>query len=301
MIAGWARTAAAALLAAAALAGCGDDERAAVAPDRSASWIDPAGEEPYVGSLDVNPADGSLVLATNRGLYVVPEGADRPQQRTGRLSTPVGDAEVSAALQVHFTGPDELVGSGHPQTGSRVPPVLGLMRSSDAGRTWASVSELGDSDFHDLQEVRGRLVLSVAGLSQVLVSGDGGRRFATRVTPQPLVDLEVDPRDPRRWVASTEQGLFTSPDDGRTWRPRDPVGPARLAWAADGRLLRADPDGEVLLSRDGGVRWERQGAVGPEPQALTAEGDAVYAALLDGSVRESRDGGRTWGVRVPAA
>ncbi len=300
MSAGWARTAAAATLAAAALAGCGDDERAAVAPDRSAAWVDPAGEPPYVGSLDVNPADGSLVLATNRGFYVVPEGAERPERRTGRLSTPVGDAQVSAALQVHFTGPDELIGSGHPQTGSRVPPVLGLMRSSDGGRTWTSVSELGDSDFHDLQEVRGRLVLSVAGISQVLVSGDGGETFATRVTPQPLVDLEVDPADPRRWVASTEQGLFTSPDEGRTWRPRDPVGSARLAWAADGRLVRADPGGEVHLSRDGGVRWEPLGTVGPEPQAMTAEGERLYAALLDGSVHESRDGGRTWRVRVPA-
>jgi photosystem II stability/assembly factor-like uncharacterized protein len=143
-------------------------------------------------------------------------------------------------------------------------------------------------------------VLSVAGVSQVLVSSDGGQRFATRVTPQPLVDLEVDPADPARWIASTEQGLFTTTDEGRTWRPRDPVASSRLAWDADGRLLRADVEGDVLLSRDGGVRWERQGRVGPEPQALTAAGDALHAALLDGSIHVSRDGGRTWTVRVPA-
>jgi photosystem II stability/assembly factor-like uncharacterized protein len=263
--------------------------------------VDSQGEPPYIASLDVNPADGALYLATNRGLYVVPEGARRPRRLTGRLTTRLGAAEVSRALAVRFTGPDRLVGSGHPNTEGSLPPLLGLIASEDGGRTWESVAELGDNDFHDLQLVRGRLVLGVAGEAQALVSTDEGRTFETRALPLPLVDLEVDPQDPRRWVATTEQGLFTSADDGRTWRARDAVAYVRVAWAPGGTLYRADPEGGVLASRDGGASWEARGAVGELPQALTAEGpQELHAALLDGSVRSSTDGGRTWRVRLPA-
>ena len=46
-------------------------------------WIDPDGIAPIVGSLDVNPADGSLWLATNTGLWRLKSGAHRPERVTG--------------------------------------------------------------------------------------------------------------------------------------------------------------------------------------------------------------------------
>ena len=56
----------------------------------------------------------------------------------------------------------------------------------------------------------------------------------------------------------------------------------------------------MQLSRDGGTKWERVGTTGGEPQALAAADGALYAALLDGSIHQSRDGGRTWTERLPA-
>jgi hypothetical protein len=49
------------------------------------------------------------------------------------------------------------------------------------------------------------------------------------------------------------------------------------------------------------LRWEQVGTTGGEPQALAAHEGALYAALLDGSIRESRHGGRRWTVRLPAS
>jgi hypothetical protein len=46
-------------------------------------WIDPDGVAPVVGSLDVNPADDSLWLATNTGLWRLKPGADQPEGVTG--------------------------------------------------------------------------------------------------------------------------------------------------------------------------------------------------------------------------
>ena len=244
--------------------------------------------------------DGALFLATNTGLYRVGTGERTPHKLTGRLRTPEGDGAVSEALVVRFTGPDRLIGSGHPSAGSALPPVLGLMSSRDGGRSWTSVSELGRADFHTLEPAGTRLVGALFGQAQALVSADGGRTFETRIAPGVMINLVVDPADPRRWLASTDRGIFGSLDDGRTWRQRDPAPNARLAWARDGTLYRLDPGGRLRASADGGESWRSRGSTGGEPQALSADGPALHAALLDGSVQASSDGGRRWTERVAA-
>jgi hypothetical protein len=76
--------------------------------------VDPAGAEPVIGSLAVNPADGVPWLSTYTGLFRVVEGEAEPEQVTGALATPQGSGELSEQLVVHFTGPDELLGSAIP-------------------------------------------------------------------------------------------------------------------------------------------------------------------------------------------
>lgn len=285
-------------LAALLAAGCGEDDAGGQTtdPDELAvAWVDPDGEPPYIGSLSVNPADGALWMGSNTGLFRIAEGASKPEKVTGRLSTPDGDGNVSAALVAEFTGPDELVASGHPAEGEALPPALGLIRSEDAGKTWTSVSELGTADFHALELSQDQIVASLFGQAQVLTSADDGKKWATRTAPMPLVAIEVDPRDAKRWIASTERGIFLSVDGGETWRQRDPTPNSRFAWAEDGQLFRIDPGGDVKVSGDGGERWEHRGSTGGEPQALTVDEDGtLYAALLDGTIKTSDDGGATF-------
>jgi hypothetical protein len=264
-----------------------------------APWIDPDGIAPIVGSLDVNPADGSLWLATNTGLWRLSSGADRLERVTGTLRTDSGSGKISEQLVVRFRGPDHAIASGHPPPDSALPSALGLIESRDAGRTWSPISELGRSDFHAIQ-VRGDVIVAgFFGQAAANVSRDGGRTFQSRVTPAPLVDLAVDPDDPARWIASTANGLIASTDEGRSWRELEPVPNIRFAWAAGGSLYRIDPGGPVKLSRDRGRTWDERGTTGGEPQALLAATPAhLYAVLIDGTVKESRDGGATWDDRV---
>lgn len=286
-----------AAVAAAVLAACGGGaakDPAAASAAAAAPWIDPKGEEPLVGSIAVDPADGRVFLTTNRGLYRVREG-QKPERIQGRLTVPGGGGPVSEQLVVGFAGPEEMLGSGHPPPDAGLPEMLGLMRSTDGGRTWASVSELGGADFHVLERAQDVLIGGLYGEAQVLVSNNGGRLWTTRVAPGPTTDLAADPNDGSRWVAGTTNGLFTSDDEGRSWRQRDPVVGCYLAWPATEALYRADTGGAVLRSGDGGLTWEAAGELGGEPAALTAAGpEDLYAALADGTVTRSRDGGRTW-------
>jgi photosystem II stability/assembly factor-like uncharacterized protein len=248
-----------------------------------------------VGSLAINPADDALWLATNTGLFRVPGEGKTPVKVTGTLTTKDGEGEISEQLVVRFVGPDQLLGSGHPAAGSSLPPALGLMRSDDAGKTWTSVSELGTSDFHAIEPAGDRLVGGLFGQAQVLVSDDDGRSWETRAAPRPLVDLEVNPSDPSKWIASTADGVYLSRDEGGTWRAIDPTPNSYFAWAAADALYRLDPGGPMMLSTDGGDSWEEVGSTGGEPQALVAaDPQTLYAILLDGTVKRSADGGRTW-------
>jgi photosystem II stability/assembly factor-like uncharacterized protein len=287
-----------ALLALAALlAGCGgddgssDDAEAALA----VPWVDPDGDPPYIGSLSVNPGDGSIFMGTNTGLFQIPKAGGKPVKVTGTLKTSDDEGAVSESLVARFTGPDQLIASGHPSGDSTLPAALGLIRSDDAGKTWESVSELGTSDFHALSRSGDVLVAPLYGQAQILVSRDDGKTFEPRVAPMALVDLAADPDDPKRWAATSETGIFVSVDEGRTWRQRDPTPNVRLAWHDSGELFRIDPGGPVKVSTDGGETWKDRGSTGGEPQALAVDdGGALYAATLDGKVQKSEDGGRSW-------
>ena len=164
--------------------GCGGDETTAGGDDPAAAlavpWIDPDGDTPIVGALTVNPADSTLFMSTNTGLFRIEPGASKPEKVSGTLETPSGSGEVSEALVVRFSGPDELLGSGHPAAGGSLPSALGLIRSEDAGKTWTSVSELGKADFHAIELSGDTIAGSLFGQAQVLVSVDEGKTLEAR-------------------------------------------------------------------------------------------------------------------------
>jgi photosystem II stability/assembly factor-like uncharacterized protein len=279
------------------IGGCGDDGGSSQTPasDLAVPWIDPDGDPPIVGSLSVNPADKTLFMATNTGLFQVPKGATEPKKIVGQLDTPDGSGKVSEALVVRFVGPDALLGSGHPAAGSALPAALGLIRSEDAGRTWSSVSELGTADFHVLEPAGQEIVGALFQQPQVLVSTDEGKTWQTRAAPLPLVALEVSPGDPKLWIGSTDRGIFITRDAGEGWRQLDSTPNSRFAWSEDGTLYRIDPGGPVKVSTDSGESWEGRGSTGGEPQAMTVDEDGkLYVALIDGTLKASEDGGQTF-------
>ena len=129
--------------------------------------------------------------------------------------------------------------SGHPAPGQSLPPNLGLIESRDGGRTWKGVSLLGQADFHVLQSA-GRRVYGFDGTQgRLMVSSNDGRSWTQRTPPAGIFALAIDPRRPDDIVASTERGLFASPNAGRGWRPmRNPrrraaPRPCRRSWTDD--------------------------------------------------------------------
>ena len=275
-----------ALIAAAVLAGCGGGQSAG--PATGESLISDAGPQ-HVHGLGVNPADDALYIATHRGLWRA--SAD---ERKARL---VGDV-YHDLMGFTIAGPDEFLSSGHPDARHDLPPRMGLQRSSDRGLSWKTVSLLGEADLHVLRSSADRLYGVDSGTGALITSGDGGGSWQQRSAPAAVFDVAIAPGAPGRVVAATEQGLFTSRDTGRTWRPlRDDMA-GLLAWPSKEALYLVGGDGMVSRSPDGGRTFERVGEVGGQPEAFMADGSReLYAAIHGGRIVMSDDGGRAWRVR----
>ena len=246
----------------------------------------------HVHGLGVNPGDGALFIATHTGLYRSGEGESR--------SARVGDSHQDT-MGFTIVGSNRFLGSGHPDARENLPPLLGLIESTDEGRSWEPISLLGESDFHVLRSAGERVYGYDITNDRLMVSSDTGRSWAQVDRPAPLVDLAADPGDSRHVIAAgagdLAQGLYESRDSGRSWeRVGEQVG--LLAWPARNRLFLVDGAGDVFLSTDGGGGFERRGAIGGQPAAFLGQGvDELYAALHDGTIKRSTDGGASWTVR----
>jgi hypothetical protein len=249
----------------------------------------------HVHGLGIDPADGTLFIATHTGLYRLP-----PEQRR---ATRVGERRQDT-MGFTVAGPNRFLGSGHPDAEEAeeedLPPLLGLIESRDAGRSWEPVSLLGDADFHVLRFSGRRVYGYDASHNRLLVSADRGRTWEERETPGQLVDVAIDPADSKRVLASAAgdlvQGLYESTDAGETWRLLGgPVG--LLGWPEGGPLYIIDLTGEAFTSPTVGRSLHHVGTIGGEPAAFLAHtNDELYAALHDGTIKRSSDGGKTWEV-----
>lgn len=282
------------LLAAASLNDCGGGDTGAGArqgkraADAAAAQ---SGEDfGHVHGLGINPKDGALFIATHTGLFRAPRGS----ASAARVGTSHQDV-----MGFTVVGRDRFLGSGHPDPDAGGPPNLGLIRTVTAGRAWRDVSLTGKADFHVLRAA-GPVVYGFNGLTgKLMASRDGGRSWAERQPPAAMFDLAISPENDRRVVASTEAGLFSSPDGGVGWRALDARRAGLLTWTPGGLYL-VGADGGVSVSADSGRTWRERGSIGGQPAAFESDGTRLYAAKADGTVVRSSDGGATWSVRTRA-
>lgn len=227
----------------------------------------PASAEPilhHVHGLAFTPDGGALVVPAHIGLAVY---------RDGRWSSAPGPAHDFMGFSV---AKNAIYTSGHPAPGSPLRNPLGLIKSTDGGKTWRQLSLYGEADFHDI---------AVGYQTNVVYVISG---WANSQMPQP--------------------GIYYTRDEGKTWKSSELGGISSpinsiAAHPGDAATVALGTMSGPYLSRDFGQRFRR---VGPG-KAVTAvffelDGKHLLFASEDASalVRVALDGGSNQNLKLPA-
>ncbi|MEV0598908.1 F510_1955 family glycosylhydrolase [Streptomyces sp. NPDC050315] len=270
-----------------ALTACSDDSADSGGDESSAAAIS------HIHGVGIDPADGKLYVATHQGIYT-PDKNGKPRLVGDRKDDFMGFTVTKAGT---------FVASGHPAPGRDAPSNLGLIESTDAGKTWKDKSLSGDVDFHALDYADGTLYGYDSTNGLVRASKDGVK-WEKRGTLQAL-DIAVAPKDANdadTVLATTEQGVARSTNGGKTFQNGKAAVMAFVSWPAPDALYGIDPSGALNLSRDAGRSWKKVSTIpGGQPQALTAVDAKHVIAATQSGVYESKDGGRTFTKRLAVA
>jgi photosystem II stability/assembly factor-like uncharacterized protein len=99
-------------------------------------------------------------------------------------------------------------------------------------------------------------------------------------------------------LATTENGVLRSTDDGASWSPLNtPQLASQVAWADDRTIVATGIDGRLLTSTDAGANWtssqEPIGEVTALGASRTDDGDVEALLMAENQVLRTVDGGAT--------
>lgn len=252
------------------------DSSPPAAPDSSASTA-----ITHVHAITRHTGTGAILLATHEGLFRL---ADRELTQVG----PVIDL-----MGFTVAGDGRYLASGHPGPGTDLPEPVGLIESTDAGKTWTVLSRGGESDFHALTAGPDRVI----GFDGQLRTSTDGRAWETLQIPSAPADLAIAPGT-GTVLATTQDGVLRSTDDGATWDTLDtPQLVSLISWADDETIVGTGIDGRLLTSTNAGDTWTASDQPLGEITALgastTADGTVEALIVADATVLRTTNGGNT--------
>ncbi|MHA7176930.1 F510_1955 family glycosylhydrolase [Arthrobacter sp. Sr24] len=267
------------------LAGCTSAGSPAVEPSPKAAGLS------HIHGISVDLASPSprILLATHDGLY----------DATKNPAVKVGEDTIDLMGFTATAEPDTFYASGHPGPGSQLPNPVGLIRTTDAGKTWESLSRAGESDFHALT-ISGEALVAFDGQLRTISDGQTWTTSAATFVPAALAGSTAS----TIVLATTEKGVQRSTDSGKTWQPvpKSPIiqfaAFATSTHKAPTQAIGIEPNGTVHISPDGGTTWTSTGQIQGQVEAVTATEDdtgelTIWAATTIG-VQVSTDDGVTF-------
>ena len=281
--------------------------------DLGKTWKRVSNPEVVVNDVLVDPRDSSRVLlATDRsGVMASSDGA----QSWTTSNHGYAHRYVSAIMADNKEAETFYVGLVNDRE------YGGVFYTRDAGQHWLQRSAgFGGRDVFALKQASNGMIL--AGTNRGIFALDrnasewrpmnvvvtertvktvrkGSRKPVTTTTSKKselqarVNDLELGSE---RWLAATTAGVYSSTDQGKTWKGGPLMGQQDfVSVRAQGPVLVAATRSSVLVSNDKGASW-KQAALPSYVVSIRATalaGDGIVVAAREGAFR-SGDGGYTW-------
>ena len=221
-----------------------------------------------------------ILMPTHEGLYRY-RAANSMQILPGPIFDVMG-------LGIYGT---TLYASGHPGERSKFAQPIGLISSSDGGKSWKQISLKGQVDFHMLEVSKFDMYGMDSGSGQLMHSGDRGKSWK-RLGANKYSDIA--PLDTKKGAAyALLEGSLVQTGDGfattvaiksrMKWGSIEAVGPRIYgAFAKD-----------IYRSIDGAKSWKKIATL-PDAISSISVNSEIFAAVAGGAIFISRDGGKSF-------
>ena len=184
-----------------------------------------------------------------------------------------------------------LYASGHPGLGSKLPEPVGLLLSTDSGKSWKKIGLQGEVDFH-LLESAGKDMYGVdSGSGNLLYSKNAGQSWVSQGRNL-FSDIAINPAKAGAALALREGKLISTQKSFTTMRAVDSMLTfTSIDWLSDSLLATSGKS--LYRSGDRGVTWKRVSDF-PESVSTVTQSSKIIAVVSGNSIFKSINGGKTF-------
>ena len=264
----------------------------------------PASRFGHVHGVGFDETSDAVYIATHTGLYTVSGSLNSPK-KSASLGGPIAGLRQDN-MGFAIDG-ERMYASGHPDPAVSSDANLGLVSSTDHGKSWNAISLKGTTDFHDLEiSHSSKGATTIYGFDSadavIRVSRDGGSTW-TSGAALAMRDMAADPALPGTIYSTTSDGLKVSHDYAASFE-LSPDAPALYLVAAAGsaaqpQLVGIDATG-VVWKKSANAPWQATGAVTGTADALSFSVGATLTLVVSDQrgIVASSDFGATWRILV---
>lgn len=185
----------------------------------------------------------------------------------------------------------KLYASGHPGPGSKLPEPVGLLHSTDGGKSWNKLGLQGEVDFHLLESAGSDMYGVDSGSGNLLYSNNAGKKWVSR-GKNVVSDIAINPEKVGSALALREGKLISTQKSFVKIRAIDSTLTfTSLDWIS-GSLL-ATSGKSLYRSSDLGMTWGKLSDF-PESVSTVTQSSKIIAVVAGNSIFRSIDGGKTF-------
>jgi len=221
-----------------------------------------------------------VILGTHEGLFRYVD------QKTVQLMGP----EIFDIMGLAVFG-KKLYASGHTGPGSKLPEPVGLLLSTDSGKSWKKLGLQGEVDFHLLESAGADMYGVDSGSGNLMYSNNAGKKWTSR-GKNVVSDIAINPLKGGAALALRDGKLMATQNSFTTMRNVNST-PAftSLDWIT-GSLL-ATGGKSLYRSTDSGMSWKKLSDF-PEDASTVTQSAKIIAVVAGNSIYKSTDGGKTF-------
>jgi hypothetical protein len=184
-----------------------------------------------------------------------------------------------------------LYASGHPGPGSKLPEPVGLLRSTDSGKSWKMMGLQGEVDFHLLESAGNDMYGVDSGSGNLLYSKNAGKSWVSR-GKNLFSNIAINPARVGGALALREGKLISTQKSFTTMRAVDSTLTfTSIDWLGDSLLATSGKS--LYRSGDLGVTWKKVSDF-PESVSTVTQSSKIIAVVSGNSMYKSTNGGKTF-------